>query len=227
MVWYLVWRVRQEGGIPAKTRLVKLMYLVDLEFARASGAPATSFTWRYYHYGPYPSAIEQVLDRQENRTIASAEVETFFGERAVTYRPLGDPPDDLLPSRLSRMCDRVCSRWAVADLNELLNYVYFETPPMRHARRGDVLDLLADREEPWPPYYRALDRPDIGEDLRRRLAEWERRFDESFPTTPLDPPPRHDEDYERVVRDELESVDLGAQQIHRALRFEIAPQDEP
>jgi hypothetical protein len=43
LIWYLTWRVRQGDGLPAKTRLVKLLYLVDLMNVRDRGEQATSF----------------------------------------------------------------------------------------------------------------------------------------------------------------------------------------
>lgn len=37
--------------------------------------------------------------------------------------------------------DRILKWWMWEDTNVLLDYVYFETEPMRQSRRGDILDF--------------------------------------------------------------------------------------
>jgi hypothetical protein len=196
LVWYLIWRVREEDGIPAKTRLVKLLYLVDLNSVRDRGEQATSFRWLFYHFGPYAPDIERIIDRQLGNTIDLAETGEFFGDRMYVYRLREYPPATLLPDRLRRYCDEVCDRWALEDLNDLLSYVYFETPPMVGAVRGEPLDLSRVRDVEWPLWYRALPSPELDPSWQERREEWRRRFEESFPLLPLDPAPRRGEGYE-------------------------------
>lgn len=81
LLWYLTWRVRQEDGILAKTRLVKLMYLVDLYSVRDRGEQATGLRWIFYDYGPYAPEVERVIDRQLGNTIDLEGTRDFFGER--------------------------------------------------------------------------------------------------------------------------------------------------
>lgn len=45
LIWYLTWRVREEEGVPAKTRLVKLLYLIDLLNVRDRNEQATNLEW--------------------------------------------------------------------------------------------------------------------------------------------------------------------------------------
>lgn len=196
LLWYLTWRVRQEDGIPAKTRLVKLMYLVDLYAVRDRGEQATSLRWFFYHYGPYAQDIERVIDRQLGNTIDLEGTRDFFGERMYVYGIREYPPETLLPDWLRRYSDAVCDRWATAELNDLLSYVYFETPPMENAVRGQPLDLMAVRGVDWPPYYSALRAPEPDPRLTGRRDQWRIRFDRTLPQAPLDPAPRVDEVYE-------------------------------
>jgi hypothetical protein len=197
LVWYLTWRVRQEDGVPAKTRLVKLLYLVDLLNVRDRGQQATGLRWVFYHYGPYAAEIERVIERQLGNTIDVEGTRDFFGDRMFVYRVLEFPPDTLLEDRLRRYCDEVCDRWAVEDLNDLLSYVYFETPPMVDAVRGQPLDLLRVRRVEWPRWYRALRPPELDTSWTDRQEEWRRRFEEAFPRVELEPAARRDEDYVR------------------------------
>lgn len=202
LLWYLTWRVRQEDGIPAKTRLVKLIYLVDLMNVRDSGQQLTHFNWIFYHYGPWAPEIERVIDRNLGNTIDRAGTRPFFGEQMFVYRDVSSPPDTLLADRVRRYCDEICQRWAVEDLNDLLSFVYFETPPMENAVRGQALNLNRVRDVEWPPRYRPLSEPMVDPSWAERRNEWRGRFAEDFPVVGLDPPPRWDEEYARAMNPE-------------------------
>ena len=201
LIWYLTWRVEREETRAAKTRLVKLLYLVDLRHARREGRQATSFTWRFYHYGPYPFGVEEAIEHQLGRTIDRLGADSFYGESVQIFHALEEPPDDLLPSPTQIVADQVCREWGYEDLNVLLSYVYFDTPPMRHAQRGDVLDLTIDADEQWPRYYRPLDPPDVNERLRKRFSDWRHSFDRRFPIADLATKVRHRELSESVEGD--------------------------
>jgi hypothetical protein len=196
LVWYLTWRVREEEGVPAKTRLVKLLYLVDLLNVRDRNEQATSLEWIFYHYGPYAFGIDTVIDRQVGNTIDVVSRDSYFGDPMFVYSSREYPPATLLPDRLRRYCDEVCDRWATEELNQLLSYVYFDTPPMIEATRGERLDMRRVREAEWPAHYRALPPPDLDPEWRERREEWRRRINETLPEVPLDPAPRRDADYE-------------------------------
>src|SRR2546427_12940168 len=105
LIWYLVWRVRHEDGMPAKTRLVKLLYLVDLYHVRDRGSQLTSFRWRFYHYGPYASEIETAIRRGLHETIRVAGSGNYFGDTMFVYRALSYPPDNLLSNYVRSICD--------------------------------------------------------------------------------------------------------------------------
>lgn len=198
LIWYLTWRVRHEDGIPAKTRLVKLLYLVDLMNVRERGEQATSFRWIFYHFGPWAADIDRAIRRQVGTTIDTSGSSDFFGDRMYVYRAIQWPPDTLLDDRIRRYCDTVCDEWAVEDLNALLSYVYFHTPPMEGAVRGEPLDLTRVRTVEWPPYYRPLSPPDLDAAWAERRDRWHRQYDEAFPQVSLTMPPRRDEEYEQA-----------------------------
>ena len=48
--------------------------------------------------------------------------------------------------------DRVIETWGLEELNELLNYVYFNTEPMQNAERGCVLDFSTVRRSVKRPF---------------------------------------------------------------------------
>jgi hypothetical protein len=143
LIVHLLAGVLDRGGQLGKTKLVKLLYLVDVEHYALFRSRPTGYTWRYYFYGPYDSAIENTLKRLEF-DVPQEEVTTGAGFRAVTFRPrdiaaMLDRAD--LSDRVARSVVRILDRFALEDLPEILDWVYFHTPPMQHARPGDTLDF--------------------------------------------------------------------------------------
>lgn len=142
---YLILGVNERGGRPTRTQLVKLLYLVDVEHQRRAGRTSTNLEWVFYHYGPYAFEIEPILQGlpdMEEEVFTSAK-----GCKGYTYRSeqdFADAESELhkhFSPLVKRVADRVLNEWALADLWELLDYVYFETEPMQDATRGRPLDF--------------------------------------------------------------------------------------
>lgn len=184
-----------------KTKLVKLIYLVDVEYYRARRKTLTGMEWIFYHYGPYSSEIDAALDELAF-DIPQESVQTAGGRAAIVFKLAGD-----LKSRLGehveiselRLVNRVIGDWGETDLNPLLNHVYFYTEPMKDATRGERLDFSKIPRRPRRA--RAAAGAGMSED---RLNEYRKRFREAKaaraePRRPLDPPPRFD----RVYREAL------------------------
>ena len=54
--------------LPQTTRLVKLMYLAEVEYFRQERERLTNLEWRFYLYGPYPPSLKSVLGEPEIET---------------------------------------------------------------------------------------------------------------------------------------------------------------
>jgi len=118
---------------PLKTRLVKLLYLSEIEYYRRTGRRLTNLDWKFHHFGPYAFSLAQ-----------------FIGDPNVDTLPLElRSLEESQPETRGRSSDHVLSvvvadvvhEWGNADLNSLLDYVYFETEPMASAKRGDSLSF--------------------------------------------------------------------------------------
>jgi hypothetical protein len=216
LLWYVVWRSADYGVPTTKTRLVKYLYLVDLRTSREMRRRATTLQWIYYDFGPYAQSFEDLLKREVGhqhirleRLVARPE----DGREPVLVLPVATPSADSLSASLRRTADEVCSEWAKWDLNMLLNFVYFDTPPMRAAERGSALDLLADLDEAWPSRHRPLPAPTISPAARERLADLRRSHNRAMPRRSRVPAPVWDEQYLSLVRATGESDEwlLGVQ----------------
>ena len=141
LIAYLIDQVRDQGGTPNKTNLVKLVYLVDVECWRKLGKPATGLEWRFHHYGPYSAELER--DINDNAFVR------VFGNRRSGYgfSPSSDWKEvqaafnTRFEPAVRRVADGVVTQWGPEGLETLLEYVYFETEPMQDAHRGETLDF--------------------------------------------------------------------------------------
>lgn len=201
LIAYVVSRSLGREMTLTQTKLVKLLYLIDVERAVLGRESLTGLPWIFFHYGPYAMPLAEQLDHMEGREIG---IRRLHGERAerevVLYVGAPEPPDaDTWPVATKALVDRVVDRWAPADLNNLLDYVYFHTPPMENAVRGEPLDMASarGRREPRHRPLPAPPRPENGED---RLRDWLQRRRAGLAGDPLDPPPRYDADYWRLLR---------------------------
>ena len=123
---------------PCVTRLVKLLYLADLEWRRRGNGPVSELTWRFLHYGPYANELAEPLNHPDMEVLEE-------GERKA--RRFDFDPDELeatsaeLPEDLQSLTSQLVRQWGDANIYSLLDYVYFDTEPMENARRGDTLDF--------------------------------------------------------------------------------------
>jgi len=196
LLWYVAWRSADYELPPTKTRLVKYLYLVDLLASRAQRRHVTELRWIYYDYGPYFLAFEDLLQHEvERRHIRLERLPPRPGitGEPIVVRALQRPAPELVPAAFRTLADQVCSTWRDWELNVLLNHVYFETPPMRHAERGAELDLLVDLDESWPPVREPLEAPRIKQDTRARLAELQQYHNREQPRRHQAPPSWDDE----------------------------------
>ncbi len=170
---------RQRMSIGA-VRLVKLLYLAEVDFYERFRRRLTGATWRYYLYGPFPDdfrGLENFGLVREDIPLASNKV--FY---RVTMEEGGHDIANELTEEEARTIPYLVKIWGDASLNSLLNHVYFHTPPMRAAdKRGEVLDFSTIRpvqEAPAGTKAAALEpskaKTEKATALLRRLVEHER-----------------------------------------------------
>jgi len=147
------------------------------------GRPSlTGLRWIFFHYGPYALELPQTLDPLEGTALI---VDGYKDARL--YRAAPEAPDgEDWPPATRRLLDEVIRRFAGLDLNELLDHVYFHTPPMRDAIRGEPLDMSRARSEPERRAAPPLPSPVLPADAGGRLADWRRRRLENTRPVPAD-----------------------------------------
>jgi len=163
-ILYLL-KIAEEERIPiGKVRLMKLLYLLDIEYYRYYGKTYTGLEWTLYKYGPFAFEVEDLLDKIEVKE------EEILLEKGRVFKQLKYEFDlreeDIKPSVKSRgILKNLFKEWGSTDLNRLLDYVYFDTEPMEGAELRRKLDfskiILYKREE----------RISISPDVKKKLRE--------------------------------------------------------
>lgn len=132
--------VAQGVGQPAATRLVKILYLADVEWRRRHrGEPLSNWNWLFWHFGPYAMEFNEVFGAQ------AQDVELVEFKTGKVAKFLNFKTEELrqreVPDEVSFLLRSVVEQWVGVDINYLLDYVYFETEPMEKAKRGEPLDF--------------------------------------------------------------------------------------
>ncbi|MDA2914676.1 Panacea domain-containing protein, partial [Acidobacteriia bacterium AH_259_A11_L15] len=136
--------VRHARGFATKTKLLKYLYLIDIEHFRRFRETATGFQWIFHKYGPWTNEYDPVLEDLRQTGIIQIttgtrdDLDTKFvdAERVpASLDALGWPFDLQVTVR------RIIETWADRPTGEILDYVYFHTEPMQGAERGQKLDF--------------------------------------------------------------------------------------
>ncbi len=179
-------RIEEREGTANKTKLLKLMYLADIEHYRTTRETITGFDWLFFLYGPwakdYDALLEQ-LDAEGTITLEKWSTGSVEGERVstrtrVSLDKVGFSNDAFF--RTQRQVDA----WADSGIPRLLDYVYFQTEPMQNAEKMKPLDFTKVSKEPPMLYRRRSSGTSPGDiqRLRRRFLETKKQgADEPFP----------------------------------------------
>lgn len=187
--------------LPQMTRLIKLMYLVEVEYYRHKRLRLTNLDWKFHLYGPYPPALQSVL--------GDPEIEISEWKSGRVSKQIMRDEDSFMNAKadfdLELLLVGVVEEWGNADLNQLLDYVYFETEPMLSAKRGDTLDfstvsipsskklalsldsaklaVIRKKVSERAPAYSALRKPvESSRELEENVKIWDKEDTKSFPT---------------------------------------------
>lgn len=176
LVPYIVARARERRITLNRARLVKLLYLVDVESVRTRRRPVTGVDWVFLDFGPHADLLVETLEDLE--------------ARSALYRAVDeDAPDgEDWVSGTRRTVESVVERFAALPLHVLLDHVYFHTGPMAGAHRGDALDLDRARDDAGLRQAPALRPPTRPDDVERRLAGWRATTARRLAALTLDPP---------------------------------------
>lgn len=201
--------IRDQDGNATKTKLLKLLYLADIEHFRDTGKLLTDAGWVFHLYGPWFEEYDATLQQLAEEDAIAIRQWAARGLDGFSIEPRERATlDDLGLSLSAKLAiQEAAETWAYAPTGELLNHVYFHTEPMQSAERGKPLDFRTVRPRKEMPFY---NRVKSGADekaihkARRKLRE---ALTSSVPEQANFTPPRYDEQFFNalsLIQDESE-----------------------
>ena len=188
-----------EGSYVTKTKLLKLLYLFDVEYYRAHRQTFTGFGWKFFHLGPWAAEFDPSLDALVNtgtlmlqqRSNADFEMSFYRSAEDIAPRaPFGNVKDEYI-------LRGVLNRWGTRSTGEILDYVYFQTAPMEAGIRNAPLDFSVIRPEQRAAYTRSSSGKTQAEIQKLRTkfeaTQAQRKAAQNQPFTFT--PPKYDEEY--------------------------------
>jgi hypothetical protein len=171
LIGYMVARGEDRGVSLHRTKLVKLLYLIDVDRVRARRAPLTGLEWTFSHSGPHAVEVAETVQAMTDTDLA---MPTWKESRLRRGAPAAPDGEDW-PASTKSTVDRVMDAFAALSVDELLDHVYFHTGPMRAAVRGEPLDMDAARSDTPPRRSVPLAAPVPPADAAARIAQWRER----------------------------------------------------
>lgn len=139
-----------KGNRLGKTRLIKFLYLAEVEYCREMRNRLTDLKWVFHYYGPYAFELESILSEREFERV---DLKTQNDQDVILFKVAESlsPYAHKVDAKLSLIIKKIVGQWIDRPLAELLDYVYFETEPMLAVeRRGQMLDFTTVRKDNLP-----------------------------------------------------------------------------
>ena len=127
-------------GFLARTKLVKLVYLADLEARRFMERPITRFNYVWHHFGPWDRAFFDTFSELIDAGYARNQPVYWSMDRVEKRLQNGNPMRLALPPADKAILEFVARRYITASLEEVLDVVY-KSQPMKEAQQGDLLSF--------------------------------------------------------------------------------------
>lgn len=121
-----------------KTRLTKIVYLVDWESVLKDGKQITEIDWYFDHYGPYVSDVFDTAD--EDTELRIVEKVSNFGTKKYVVESKVDKEQlkyDLDDDEI-KIIDKVIGITKNLNWNDFIDYVYKTFPIVASSRYGNL-----------------------------------------------------------------------------------------
>ena len=111
------------GSECSKTKLVKLLYLLDYKTFKSEGKTFTGLKYRKYYYGPYSEDIEKAISLLKSRNILKVEsADSDFGYKLYIFRLERDAT--LLSKEDQERIENALSEYLHKTLDEIVGNTY-------------------------------------------------------------------------------------------------------
>lgn len=201
---------REKDAYLSKTKLLKLLYLFDVEYYRTHRHTFTEFSWKFFHLGPWTNEYDPLLDELVRMGGLVPKSSTHQEYESTNYLPSESVEIDTILTNIrdEGALKRVLNAWVERPVGEILDHVYFHTEPMENAVRNTPLDFSLVPTEKLVKYARSSSNAspkDIAQ-MRRTIAERQRQLKTNQSPSPPFSPPRYDDEFVQAMSKLEESL---------------------
>lgn len=133
--------VERASGRVGRVRIMKYLYLADLECRRYLGRPISTFRYKLHRYGPFDRTLYDVLDTLREAQLIAEEQYPWQGTVGYAYHNVSVPVVFSLTRAERHILDFVLQEFEKHDMDRLLEDTVYETPPVREAAPGSSLNM--------------------------------------------------------------------------------------
>lgn len=151
----------------SRTKLIKLAYLAEVFYKRQIGRRLTDSKWVFWKYGPYLMEYPNILDSNAfTNTMSEDDFQPV--EPAMDYEPPAiEMEEEITISRAMEFADD--------DLNDLLDFVYFDTEPMIFVTsRGQELNFDHVKPEETYKVKKYIVTEEVKRDIGIKIGGWKK-----------------------------------------------------
>jgi len=139
----------KQGNVP-KTKLAKLLYLVDFTNFFQELEPMSGVKYRRLEYGPVPDVFFSVTDDLLEKGKINIQI-LDKGAQLVSSRSIDNDTSELSDCEISRIKD-ICELWRDKPTQEIVNFTH-EQKPWKSCRDGEYIPYsLIIQEDPGHVY---------------------------------------------------------------------------
>ncbi len=138
IITYLCFRV---PSAPGTTKLMKLVYLVEVYYTRLHGERLTRVPFSYHDHGAFATDLYESLEALEAKgVLQDRKVETAGGYTAHIREPRIDRTKIDLSDEARAAVDEVLEDWGEASLGDVIAYTK-RTLPFVGTKKGELIDF--------------------------------------------------------------------------------------
>ena len=195
-------RVKERDGYLNKTKLIKYLYLIDIEYYRIHKETLTGFQWIFKDFGPWAYEYIELFDSIKTSPAFKVkegerpDLDTVFIE--VTRGNEAELDVVIKDFDFERKTRKIIDKWADENLAPMLNYVYFNTEPMVDAERYKPIDFTKIHGLESIPVFKLRTGSLTSTQIRRLKEKINSQIEEQKKSVKYDTsftPPKYDEIY--------------------------------
>ena len=122
--------------------MLKLLYLLDIEYYKKYGTKYSELNYIFYKFGPWDKNFHIVLDYMKDTEISETKLQAKNGKDIFLYSVTDKNPrfDTTIDPIMTDALENLLYIYRYSELSEMLEVVYSQEP-MASTKKGELIDM--------------------------------------------------------------------------------------